>query len=81
MDSFQKKFTLYSSPLILHPSFFDLNPTPSILHPASINFHPYSSGWSLTLKKPFLFVLSCFTHTHSVFFYHIALSIKTCYML
>ena len=39
------------------PSFFTLNPTPSILHSASFNFQPYSRGWSLTSKKPFLFCL------------------------
>jgi hypothetical protein len=39
-----------------HPSFFTLKPTPSIIHSASFNFHPYSRGWSLTSKKPFLFI-------------------------
>ena len=33
-----------------------LNHTPSILHPIFFNFQPHSRGWSLTWKKPFLFL-------------------------
>ena len=37
------------------PLFFTLNLTPFILQFASFNFKPYSRGWSLTSKKPFLY--------------------------
>ena len=53
----KKNITLHSSLLILRPPFFTRNPTPSILHSASFNFQPYSKGWSLTSKKPFLSIL------------------------
>ena len=56
MDRIQKNITLHSSLLFLHPPFFTLKP--STLHSSLFNFQPYSSGRSLTSKKPFLLVFS-----------------------
>ena len=69
-----KHIAIISSLLNLHPPFFTLKPTPSILHFQShslhssllilhphsshFNFEPHSKGWSLTSKKPFLFVFT-----------------------
>ena len=55
----QNHNTIYSSLLFLHSPFFTFNPTPSTCHSASFNFQPYSRGWSLTSKKPFLSYLIC----------------------
>jgi hypothetical protein len=49
-------------PLTPDPSFFTLNHTPSILHSASFKFQPYSRGWSLTSKKPFLLYSHSFSN-------------------
>ena len=44
-------------------------PTPSARHSESLNFQPYSRGWSLMSKKPFLLFLiydvhNALQHTH-----------------
>jgi hypothetical protein len=50
----KKHLTLRSSLLMLHPSFFTLNPSRFVLLSASFNFQSYCRYQSLTSKKPFL---------------------------